>query len=615
MIFLGFFMASTAVASAALEHVTRDAKGKHFQYDSEELLESYVLRLLGGQGKIYEDYAGKEMTAFYDEEKGYIDYGAVLEAYAIAIIQGKTFDLNKYIASDGAQAAAMPDSVWLVSLGQDNKLVYTEKHLDPLRTAMTAVNGASGAAEMQAVLLGHAETLGLDLTEYNKLNSYGKGLIPAGVLEGRPVEGFTGVEGVQEVFNAETAKAKALLEQTLEAVNNAYDPAGMMAVILDKAKILEISTKGYNELRSSQKNQVAEALFPKKPFSSLSAVNKAFTTAVTAAQASINIFYTTYNLTLEEMLDIQMTKSPQTDLYGGGWKNALREDVEYYLNPKNFVDPDGDDQDTDMLRITASPTLNVRERATTESNIVTTVSLGEVFVIEGAAEAEAGTAAGTEGTWYCISANGQTGWVSGRYVEVLRETVSSSMYQFLVLSGEAGVSVEDLGSILKGKGILDGTESSFLEGSRQQDINEIFLVSLALHETGNGRSTLANGIEFEDRDNLFPDQETVKVYNMFGIGAYDSNPNYLGAQYAYKKRWFTPELAILGGAEFTSVSYINSRYRQNTLYKMRWNPGTPGRHQYATDIGWALKQTTRIKVLYDQCSDYILEFDIPRYKE
>ncbi len=63
-------------------------------------------------------------------------------------------------------------------------------------------------------------------------------------------------------------------------------------------------------------------------------------------------------------------------------------------------------------------------------------------------------------------------------------------------------------------------------GSRQHDINEIFLVSLALHETVNGRSALANGIEFEDRDNLFPDQDTVMVYNMFGIGAYDSNPKY-----------------------------------------------------------------------------------------
>ncbi len=118
-----------------------------------------------------------------------------------------------------------------------------------------------------------------------------------------------------------------------------------------------------------------------------------------------------------------------------------------------------------------------------------------------------------------------------------------------------------------------------------------------------------------DRDNLFPDQETVMVYNMFGIGAYDSNPNYLGAQYAYNRRWFTPELAILGGAQFTSSSYINhSSYRQNTLYKMRWNPNSPGRHQYATDIGWAVKQVSRIKNLYDQCTNYTLEFDIPKYK-
>ncbi|MDO9574857.1 MAG: hypothetical protein Q7I94_07685, partial [Candidatus Contubernalis sp.] len=118
-----------------------------------------------------------------------------------------------------------------------------------------------------------------------------------------------------------------------------------------------------------------------------------------------------------------------------------------------------------------------------------------------------------------------------------------------------------------------------------------------------------------DKDNLFPGQDTVKVYNMFGIGAYDSDPIRLGSEHAYKQRWFTPEEAIIGGAKFVGDSYINHpTYKQDTLYKMRWNPATPGTHQYATDIGWAVNQVARVQSLYDQLSTYTLQFDIPKYK-
>ncbi|HHX37633.1 MAG TPA: mannosyl-glycoprotein endo-beta-N-acetylglucosamidase, partial [Clostridiaceae bacterium] len=135
-------------------------------------------------------------------------------------------------------------------------------------------------------------------------------------------------------------------------------------------------------------------------------------------------------------------------------------------------------------------------------------------------------------------------------------------------------------------------------------------------ETGNGTSKLATGIEFPDVDDLFPDQDTVIVYNMFGIGAVDANPNYKGAEYAYNQRWFSPEEAIIGGAKFASEAYINHpTYKQDTLYKMRWNPGNPGKHQYATDIGWAVKQVPRIECLYNEINSCILRFDIPRYLE
>ena len=104
-------------------------------------------------------------------------------------------------------------------------------------------------------------------------------------------------------------------------------------------------------------------------------------------------------------------------------------------------------------------------------------------------------------------------------------------------------------------------------------------------------------------------------YNMYGIGAVDSSALRSGSEYAYKQGWFTPEAAIIGGAKFIAERYINhTTYKQNTLYKMRWNPARPGTHQYATDIGWAYKQVSNISRLYNLIDTYTLHFDVPQYK-
>ena len=616
LIGISILLFTANVAFAAMTgYVAEGADKKHYEYDIDALLESYVIHILGHKAPLYEDFAKKQVMAFLDNKKGYIDYENVLEAYAISIITNKSFDVNEYLTSDKAKPAVMPEKVLVVTLSENNKLVYTPKYLDPESAALRLINEATTEKRVREVLTGHAEVFGINLSEYNKLTSYAKNLVAAGVLKARPDEGFTELEEVKEVFDEETEKAKTELAEALEAVNSAADKNKLMEALLKNAKMLDIKTASYKELSSDQQEEVADKLFSKKPFSSVTRLRNAFNEAVAAAMSYIFVSYTDYNLTLKEMVDIQMTVGPQTDSYGGGWQDAKREDVEYYVNPDNFVDPHLGEEEREMVLITTS-VLNVRERPTTGSDILTKVYSGQMYVIEDAQEAEPGTASGTEGIWYKITANNVTGWIYSAYTEVTRDSVSSSMFQFLVLSGSSGVSLQDLGNILDGRGILSGKEKYFLEGSLDNNINEIFLVALSLHETGNGRSSLANGIEFPDEDDLFPDQDYVMVYNMFGIGAYDSNPTYLGARYAYRAGWFTPELAILGGAKFTSGNYINhSTYKQDTLYKMRWNPANPGRHQYATDIGWASKQVGRIYTLYDQCTDYILEFDIPRYKK
>ena len=104
---------------------------------------------------------------------------------------------------------------------------------------------------------------------------------------------------------------------------------------------------------------------------------------------------------------------------------------------------------------------------------------------------------------------------------------------------------------------------------------------------------------------------------MYGVGAKDACPLQCGAQKAYDEGWFTPELAIIGGAQFVNSNYIKAG--QNTLYKMRWNPdfaeekGYAG-HQYATDIGWAVKQARRIEEIYNNLRYYSITFDFPIFE-
>ncbi|NLJ40257.1 MAG: SH3 domain-containing protein, partial [Clostridiales bacterium] len=255
------------------------------------------------------------------------------------------------------------------------------------------------------------------------------------------------------------------------------------------------------------------------------------------------------------------------------------------------------------VKITAS-TLNVRQGPDTTYPRITTVKKGEVYI-----------ALEESGNWYRIKANGVEGWISANYTEYTND-VPKEMYQFLVLSGGSGVSAEDLNSKLVGKGILEGQGQAFIDAGKKYNINEIYLLSHALLETGHGKSELANGILVDTVDG--EEVEPKIVYNMFGIAAYDSSPIRSGSERAYKEGWFTPEEAIIGGGKWIAGNYINhSTYKQDTLYKMRWNPANPGVHQYATDVGWAYKQTSNMDLFFEICDgleSVSLKFDIPIYR-
>lgn len=623
--------ASTAVA-AVTGFVTSGSDGELYEYDYNVLLDSYVSLILGSAAPVYSDYSKKKMYAFLDETNGYIDYNDVLDAYVKAILDNRSFDTNKYTAGTAARKATMPGQVYVVTQNSSGRLAYTKKILKTTAdvvAALKAVNAASSAAAMKKALLDYEDPLELNLNRYS--------------------------------------------------------------------------------LNSGELDALASRLLPLKTFDTVGELQRILHVTVIAIRGNLTINHTRYSYTLSGMTDKQMTVNPQTDLYGGGWKSARRDDVAYYLDPYNFIDMEYGGSAGGSIRITADPNLRVRQRPTTASpqlkddgGTLLSVWNGQVYAILGQARAEAGTEAGTEGTWYKIRIKGKEGWVCGKYCQITGGSLSiSSMFQFLRLSGSAGTTVADLNKILNGKGILSGRGGAFMEAAGNNKINEIFLVSLALHESGNGKSDLAIGAcEVEDKKNYYPGmggeytrkaqitadelsvrerpttesqplkdaanneikvnrndsfnilaeqngekgtasgsegpwyrikvggkegwicgayvkvRVLVRVYNMFGIGATDDNPNGKGAQYAYDECWFTPEAAILGGAKFAASYYVNRPSNpQDTLYKMRWNPQSPATHQYATDIGWAAKQVPRIRDLYDQVGTYNLTFDIPRYKE
>ena len=146
-----------------------------------------------------------------------------------------------------------------------------------------------------------------------------------------------------------------------------------------------------------------------------------------------------------------------------------------------------------------------------------------------------------------------------------------------------------LTKIIVNKGILKNKASSYLQAAFKYDINEIYLISHSSLETANGLSRLATGVKVEvqldeDGNKMYADNGEIEinvldddateydaiVYNVYGIGAYDSNAIKYGARRAYNEGWTSVSKAIIEGAQFVAENYIYAG--QDTLYEMRWNP-------------------------------------------
>ncbi|KHD84337.1 mannosyl-glycoprotein endo-beta-N-acetylglucosamidase [Heyndrickxia ginsengihumi] len=299
-----------------------------------------------------------------------------------------------------------------------------------------------------------------------------------------------------------------------------------------------------------------------------------------------------YDISLSQLTNIEMKASPQTDTNN----RYVRSDAV---------------KKTSSTTGTLDGSWNVRDGAGTNYDVAETLPSGtSVTILD--------TVAGTDGhTWYKISYNKTWKNATANEVEYylnpknfINDPVSS--LQFLKLSTTANIDVNEVNQkILAGKGTLAGKAQSFITAAKTYGVNELYLISHALLETGNGTSQLAKGYPYTYKG------KTYTVYNMYGIGAYDGNAVEDGAAYAYSQGWFSPEAAIIGGARFIANGYISAG--QDTLYAMRWNPSGAATygyatHQYATDIGWAYKQVNEIYNLYNLLDSYSITLEVPNYK-
>lgn len=207
-----------------------------------------------------------------------------------------------------------------------------------------------------------------------------------------------------------------------------------------------------------------------------------------------------------------------------------------------------------------------------------------------------------------------------RYRSVNKEKFTA-YYQYLIedYCREIGISPK--------KSCLYGKAEVFLEAAKKYQLDPVYLVSQTFLESAYGTSRLASGNVIKKI--AYPDfrrtssgkfktkklKTKVKVYNLYGIKAYDADPFVGGTSYAYYKKWTTVKRAIYGAASYLRSNYIHGSYRQNTIFKMRFTFRKTLWHQYATSPAYAENIGYRMYLMsscYAKSAKFV--YDYPKYR-
>lgn len=169
---------------------------------------------------------------------------------------------------------------------------------------------------------------------------------------------------------------------------------------------------------------------------------------------------------------------------------------------------------------------------------------------------------------------------------------------------------------------------AYIEAAEKTKVSPYHLASRTIQEVGKGGSNSVKG-----QGAVADDSGTLKYkgyYNFYNIGASQGDhPIANGLKYAsgetssaankekYMLPWDSQYKAIVGGAIWIGNGYINSIYKQNTMYFQKFNTsGGNASHQYMGNILAPYYEAKTIRNLYNELGilNKSFTFIIPYYK-
>lgn len=124
---LGMGMKAYAKTDAYL--VKDSSKNVVYEFDKDELVESFLNSKNGEDATLYDEYmrifSKNGMYAFHDDTKKYVDYKDVEDAFLNAKDNGKSFNLDEFTEKQGKDMNSIPKKVMKVTAS--GGIVYTEK--------------------------------------------------------------------------------------------------------------------------------------------------------------------------------------------------------------------------------------------------------------------------------------------------------------------------------------------------------------------------------------------------------------------------------------------------------------------------------------------------------
>jgi|GEM_PF-2320886 len=211
--------------------------------------------------------------------------------------------------------------------------------------------------------------------------------------------------------------------------------------------------------------------------------------------------------------------------------------------------------------------LNFRQGPSTSEKVLDQVNAGEIYpLIEDNEE------------WFKIQKGHQVGWVSKGYAVEIEAGIPEEMYQFLHLTSHvpSGITEEEILQLfrqwLPERKAFENFGKVFLEAGEVTGLNEVYLLALAMENYKESTAGFYEGWVVDQVAGSTVEPKT--VYNFFGIGASELEPQKSVAETAYEKGWFTPEQAIMEGAEWILRNHIQiadqiqSEVEPDTLHKM-----------------------------------------------